>query len=80
MIGGVKHPGYRACRLTYREVGHLDVYVKVEKLPSSYHGEILRDFCHDLIMGGFYVKCKVIPEFICYSFHGEILRKVKVLT
>ena len=33
--------------------------------PWAHHGEILHD-CHDLIMGRFYVKCTVIPEFTLY--------------
>ena len=66
--------------------GPTDVYVKVEKLPWFWdftrllpwvnHGEILCDFCHDLIMGGFYVMCKVIPVFRLVSIHGKILHKV----
>jgi hypothetical protein len=41
------------------------------------HGEILRDFCHDLIIG----RWKVIPcsVYIYYSTYGKILRKVKVM-
>ena len=40
-------------------------------LPWVNHGEILRDFCHDLIMGGFYVTCKVFPMFIFIHFIWE---------
>ena len=49
-------------------------------LPWVNHGEILRDSCHDLIMGGFYVRCKVFPVFTFVTLYGKILRKVKVLT
>ena len=40
--------------------GHLDVYVKVGKVPGFYHGNILRDFWLGLIMGRFYVAYAVI--------------------
>ena len=33
-------------------------------LPWVNHGMILRDICLDLIMGGFYVTCKMIPVHI----------------
>ena len=40
-------------------------------LPWVNHGEILHDFCHDLIMGGFYITCKVIPVFKFVPFIWE---------
>ena len=40
--------------------GHLDVYVKVGKVPRFYYGNILHDFCLGLIMGRFYVTSAMI--------------------
>ena len=54
-------------------------------LGLANHGEILRDFCHDLaiVMGGFYVTCKVLPMFSTVSFimgrfyvRSKFLRKI----
>ena len=32
----------------------------------------LRDFCNDLIMGGFYITCKVFPVFTFVTVYGKI--------
>ena len=40
-------------------------------VPWFYHGKILRDFSHDLLMGGFYVTCKVILVFLNCFFIWE---------
>jgi hypothetical protein len=44
--------------------GSIDVYVKEKLHVTSPLGEILYDFCHDLIMGRFYITCKAIPVLI----------------
>ena len=68
-----KNPGFIGSYRCLREIRKIAMILSdfTWLLPWVNHGEILCDFCHDLIMGGFYVTCKVFPMFTFVHFIWE---------